>query len=216
MPEEAATIRGMLSNASVKLEAGVDLTSGSFAGHEIMLCISGVGKAFAGATTQLVITRFNPDAILNIGLAGSCVKGLPISGVIIADKIVYHDFIVDFEKEPDPFIPDGKLTALAEKACKILKIPHIRGTAATGDQFINDERVKKNIIGRTGCSCVEMEAAAIAAVAQKNGVPYTTIKVVSDDASDAAEDSFHEVFSLGAYCDRSAMIIAEILNMLPL
>ena len=217
MPEEAEKLRSMLTKTSSEQHAGTECTKGIFAGQEVVLCISDIGKANAAATTQMVIDTFAPDILLNIGLAGSCSPDLPISGVVVANRLMYHDFYLIFDEQSpfqSGFTPDEDLSERAAEACRALDLVFKRGVVATGDQFIADEDVKADIIERTEASCVEMEGAAIAHIAQKNGVPYASVKVMSDDASKEALEDFYEVFSLGAYCERSAAIIGEILRSL--
>ena len=217
MPEEAEKLRSMLSHAKQETHGGILCTVGSYASHQVVLCISDIGKANAAATTQMVIDTFQPEILLNIGLAGSCSPDLPISGVVVATALMYHDFFLVFDEEQplkSGFTPDADLSDRAAEACRVLEFPFKRGIVATGDQFVADEDVKKDIVERTGAACVEMEGAAIAQIAQKNAIPFASIKVLSDDASEQALEDFYEVFSIGAYCERSAAIIGEILSSL--
>ena len=61
------------------------------------------------------------------------------------------------------------------------------GTVASGDQFVCQKNHKQEIIANTGAMCTEMEGAAIAHVAWRNGIPFTVIRAISDKADDSAE-----------------------------
>lgn len=217
MEEEIKLLSGKMQNVKKQTLRGVEITNGLIGAHEVNLCISGVGKVNAAATTQLNISELNCDIILNIGLAGNCSR-LNLGGAVVADKLVYHDYKMIWAAESAPFTefftPDKALSDKARAALEKLSVEHIDGTVASGDQFIEDSAVKADIITRTGCKCVEMEGAAIAHIAQKNAVPYAIIKVISDNADEGGIDGFHETISLGGYCEKSSRIIAELVSSL--
>ncbi|MEG0751441.1 MAG: 5'-methylthioadenosine/S-adenosylhomocysteine nucleosidase [Oscillospiraceae bacterium] len=217
MDEEIALLRSHMQNISARREAGLIMTDGTLASNEIVLCLSGVGKTNAAATAQYAISAEHVDAIINIGLAGNCTD-LPLGGAVVPDSLVYHDLKMEWVSENPPyldrFIPDDKLAAAALKACEKVGVPIARGTLATGEQFVCDNDVKSDIMRRTGAACIDMEGTAIAHIAQKNEVPFVTVKVMSDNASDGALGSFHETLALEQYCERSAAIVCELVTLI--
>ncbi len=217
MEDEIKLLARYMENVTAATERGVRVTRGTIGAHEVNLCIGGVGKVNAAAAAQYNVSDFGCDVILNIGLAGSC-AALPLGGVVVADKLVYHDYEMRFAAMDPPykefFTPDERLTGIAVKALEKLGRVYMRGTVASGDQFIEDSAVKRDIIARTSCACVEMEGCAIAHVAEKNGVPFAAIKVMSDNADERGDESFHETMSLGGYCAESSEIIRTMLEML--
>lgn len=215
--DEIGLLRKRMDMALTKDHAGVKITNGTLLSHEVILCLGGIGKSNAAATAQLVASEYAPDLIINIGLAGNCTN-LPLGGAVIADRLVYHDFKMEWAAESPPglleFTPDPVLTGYAEEACKELMVPYAFGTVATGDQFIEDTALRTDIIRRTGCACVEMEGAAVAHIAHKNDIRYVTIKILSDNADEGAHDTFNAVLPLGAYCETSVGIVAGIVKRL--
>ena len=61
------------------------------------------------------------------------------------------------------------------------------GRVVSGDQFISDNAVKDMLIETFHGSCAEMEGAAIAHGAWRNGIPFVVIRAISDKADDSAE-----------------------------
>ena len=62
---------------------------------------SGMGKVNAARTTQVLIDNMNVDYILNVGVAGSVSKNINKCDIVVADKLVQHDFDLrplNFEK----------------------------------------------------------------------------------------------------------------------
>lgn len=213
LPEEAALISGIFNEMTTACLAGVTFTRGTAAGHHLALCLSGIGKANAAATTQLVISAFAPEAIMNIGLAGNCTPALPLGGAVVAERLVYHDINIRLTAPaPEDAVPDAHLVQAAVETLAALDIPFVAGTVATGDQFITDSAVRDDIIARTGAACVEMEGAAVAHIAAKNGLPFVTVKLMSDHADDIAGADFDACLAVDAYCARSAAIVAGMIE----
>ncbi|MBQ5412679.1 MAG: 5'-methylthioadenosine/adenosylhomocysteine nucleosidase, partial [Oscillospiraceae bacterium] len=86
-------------------------------------------------------------------------------------------------------------------------IVYRNGTVASGDQFISDNTLKASIIQKTGCSCVEMEGAAIAHISLKNGIPFCLVKIISDNADDDAGEQFDETVLISSYLETSVPFI---------
>ena len=216
MDEEIRLLREVMENAKEEERAGIRVTSGRLCGHDIELLLGGIGKANAAATVQFAVCTFRPDFLLNIGLAGNCTGTLPLGGAVIADRLVYHDFKMEWAAEAPPrklfFTPDAELMRRVGGVCAKLGVPCLQGTVATGDVFVQDEEVRNDIVARTGASAVEMEGAAFAHMAEKNGLPYVVIKIMSDNASTGALEDFHASLPLGAYCKTSVSILTELLR----
>jgi adenosylhomocysteine nucleosidase len=65
---------------------------------------------------------------------------------------------------------------------------HVKiGRVASGDQFVAEKALKNRIIERTQGLCTEMEGAAIAQTAYRNGVPFVILRAISDKADGSAE-----------------------------
>ena len=178
---------------------------------EVVLALCGIGKANAGACTQLLISDQHVDAVLNIGLAGSACH-IPIGGAVLVTEATYHDlYPIDFVAEDYPtltsFPADKRLFDIAEKILSDMGVVYTKGIVATGDQFISNSETKQDIISRTNCSAVEMEGCAIAHIAAKNDIPFCLVKIISDSADEEAEDQFHDTLTIAEYLDTSTNFI---------
>ena len=157
--------------------------------NESIICYlveSGIGKVNATRTTQILIDKMNVDYILNVGVAGSVSKEVNKCDIVIADKLVQHDFeltIYNYEKGEIPNIGkyidcDEYLIDIA-KNVKIDSNVHI-GVIASGDIFISDENMGAKINKKFDALCVEMEGAAIAQVCRLCRIPFLVIRAISD------------------------------------
>ena len=206
-----AEIGQLNDHGEISTVCGVRYAEVPFGSNTAVIALSGIGKVNAGACVQVLISVLKCDAILNIGLAGNACD-LPIGGVVIADRVVYHDiypenFISQDAPGTSEFIPDQAMRETAREIIEEMGTVYKNGTVASGDQFISDNSLKESIINKTGCSCVEMEGAAIAHIALKNNVPFCLVKMISDNADDDAGEQFDETVLISDYLKTSVPFI---------
>jgi|GEM_PF-282157 len=66
------------------------------------------------------------------------------------------------------------------------------GRVATGDCFVSSQEKKAFLRKEFQASCCEMEGAAIAQIAKKNGVPFLILRFISDEANTKAPMTYTE------------------------
>jgi adenosylhomocysteine nucleosidase len=211
MPEEVTILKNMLSNSSGEKIAGLNVYKGILHGKNVVVCQSGMGKVAAAAATQLLVTKYQIDRIINSGIAGNMSGKVGIGDVVISKIALYHDAEIKMIDQSYPFLDEYKsdenLTAAASRACEETGTTYICGKIATGDKFIGDSKAKKLIWDYCQPDCVEMEGAAIAHIAAKNDIPFVVIRAMSDDADEnAAKTILKKGFDISQYCDRAAKI----------
>ena len=87
-----------------------------------------------------------------------------------------------------------------ERAAEAVNPGHTKiGRVASGDQFIADKEKKDFIIEKTQALCTEMEGAAIAQTAYRNGVPFVILRAISDKADNSAEMDYPTFETLSAH-----------------
>lgn len=191
----------------------------------VVLVRSGIGKVNAAICTQILITRFGVDCIINTGTAGALGEGVKIFDIVISTDAVQHDVnAVHFGYElghvpqtPSPFWQaDLGLREKAVAAFSKLKsagsIPKdvnaYCGRIASGDIFVAENEQRDFIIKTFQPLCTEMEGAAIAQVASLNNCPFTIIRSMSDSAG-KNDKSFisYEAFSKEAAKTASALVL---------
>lgn len=151
-----------------------------------ILVESGVGKVNAARTTQILIDNMDVDCIFNIGVAGGLDQNLNILDVVIADKLVQHDFDITAFNHEKGYIPNvGKYINCDEYllniATKVNPDNTIKiGTIASGDIFCTDINMSTKINKKFNALAVEMEGASIAQVCFLNNIPFLVIRSISD------------------------------------
>ncbi len=174
----------------------------------------GVGKVNAARTTQILIDNIKVDCIFNIGVAGSVNNDVNVLDVVIADKLVQHDFdITSFDHEKG-YIPNVGIYINTDEyllnKCINTDIntnKHI-GVIASGDIFCKDKTMSNKIGTKFNALCVEMEGASIAQVCHLCNIPFIVIRSISDspNANDNNTLTYEEVLT------KSCKIVANYLK----
>ena len=202
MAVEVQTLKEQMENLTVKRICNMEFFEGTLEGLPVVVVVCGVGKVNAALCVQVLCDCFKVDAIVNTGVAGSLCAELDIGDFVISSDAMYHDFdchvlTSDYPVGQVPgmdvraFPADAELAHIALKAADAVHPGHCRiGRVASGDQFICRKDQKEQIIRDTSALCTEMEGAAIAHAAYRNGVPFVVIRAISDKADDSAEMDF--------------------------
>ncbi|MBQ8081494.1 MAG: 5'-methylthioadenosine/adenosylhomocysteine nucleosidase [Clostridia bacterium] len=189
MESEIATLRSQLTDRSDLSVAGIAFYRGRLKGREAVISRCGIGKVHAAMCAQLMIERFAPDLILNIGVAGALDERLDIADVVVTQSAVEHDMDTTPIGDPLGLIsgPDVVHMPVDQAAAGCLKQVVLSigkrcvvAAIATGDQFIERLEQKQQIASRFGAAACDMEGGAIAQVCLENGVPYAAYRAISD------------------------------------
>ena len=154
--------------------------------EDVIACCGGVGKVNAAMATQLLITLYRPDVILNAGVAG-CFEEVPIGTLVLAEGFVQHDVDTSGVGDPVGLVSTVKQItfptsdfAAAKAAMDKVGLPYRTGLVATGDWFAVPCRRTQWIADTFHPLLCEMEGCAVAQVCMRNGVKCMAIKSVSD------------------------------------
>ncbi len=199
MEIEVATLKEKMQNRMERTVAGTQYCEGVLEGLPVVVVRCGVGKVNAALTVQTLCDLFGVTHIVNTGVAGSLDPALDIGDFVISSDAVYHDFDCSSLNRAyvvgqvpglsvRAFPADKELMDIAYAAANNTCPGHAKvGTVASGDQFVSSKEAKIRIIEDTGALCTEMEGAAIAHGAWRNGVPFVILRAISDKADDSAE-----------------------------
>lgn len=220
MEEEVTLLRDHIENQEQTVIAGCEFTSGKMENAEVVLLRSGIGKVNAAMSTTLLLEVFKPDVVINTGSAGGFHPDLNVGDVVISSEVRHHDVDVtvfgyeygQVPQLPAAFIADEKLVEIAEKAAtEISDIQVVKGLIATGDSFMNDPTRVEFVRGKfKDLQAVEMEAAAIAQVAQQFNTPFVIIRSLSDIAGKESNISFEQYLEKAAV--NSANLVMKIVK----
>lgn len=220
LEEITALKQEMTIDRSVEI-AHVQFYEGTMSNKEIVLCQCGVGKVNAALTTQILIDRFEVTHIIFTGVAGAVEEQLDVGDIVISTSAMQHDIDASplgFKKGQIPmydgssdFQSDNSLIALAEESSTVCGDRNIvKGRIVSGDQFIADANVVRDLRDTFSAVCVEMEGAAVAQVATLNAIPFVIIRSISDKANGEASMSFSEFTELAS--EQSRLIVSKMIE----
>ncbi len=161
---------------------------------EVVALYSGVGKVNSAAAAMHLVD-IGCDALLNYGLSGG-INNAKRGEIVFPERFIEHDFFIPIngykpcEKPLQKYIYEADKTLL-EKA--LLCGFTVKGTAATGDRFINNDSERAMLSESFGAVSCDMESAAIAYVCDFAGVPFAAMRKISDNAGDNAEIAYREL-----------------------
>lgn len=170
---------------------------GTFGTVDAVAVYSGVCKVNAAIAAQILIDGFGADAVINAGTAGGMDKDVELFDTIAAEQTVYHDVADDILTEFHPwmktsyFQADPALLDAARRYAKASPDPVRFGTIATGEAFIEDHR-REEICAAFAPLAVDMESAAAAHVCYVNGIPFLSVRAVTDTAEHKGIENFEQ------------------------
>lgn len=211
MEEEVDFLIHQMTDVTEEEIAGLTFYHGDLMEKDTVVVQTGIGKVNMAACTQLLITAFHVDMLINIGVAGSLRDDVHVGDIVVSEKAVQYDFSVEgLPSYQEGLIPgfgeelgfraDVELVSLACQAARKV-LPEYQcytGTIVTGDQFIAKAEAKKHLAEEFDGLCTEMEGGAMAQVAVMNHVPFVIIRSISDEADENALKKFetHEELAI--------------------
>ena len=207
MGVEVKALADLLENKKSETISGVEYLSGTIYGRDVVLAVCGIGKVFAAICAQTMILKYNPEIIINTGVAGTLSSELSIGDIAISDFVVQHD--MDTSPLGDPVgllsginivkIPsDEKIYKKIETAVKETNTNYKIGTIASGDQFLASNEVKSRIVDNFGAIAGEMEGGSIGHVCFVNQVPFCVLRAISDCADGSGAKNYMEFLDKAA------------------
>lgn len=155
-----------------------------------------IGKEAAVLMAWESIKIFHPDLIISVGTAGGFQqKGADIGDVYISNLIQYHDRLFH---PVTALINYGIGTSESYNLIDIAtKIGLKSGNISTGNSLMPSQQETEQM-EKNNAELKEMEAAAIAEVANLKKIPVIAIKVVTDfvDSTSSPEEQFYKNYKM--------------------
>lgn len=179
---------------------------------------SGAGEIASAAGTQLLISEFGAEVIINFGVVGALTEEMTTAELCIVEKVIHYDFDTSnwlnlprgqYPDQSSAYVPaDEKLISKAIEINPSLK----KVVCASADKFVDGADEKSGLHEKYGADICEMEAAGIVLTCARNGVPCLLIKAVSDSLTGGGAEFMTELKRVSAICfDTTDKIIRSII-----
>ncbi len=206
MPEEIAPLLEKVGEYRLTEFADNKYYEAEYAGHELVIAYSKIGKVFSALTASTMLQKFGAEVLLFSGVAGAINPKLKIGNLIAATQLCQHDLDITAFGHPYGYVPEGKqfidtdkeLIAKAKEVASEMGLNLMEGIIATGDQFVADPK-RNEWIGETfKADALEMEGASVACICDAMNVPFFVLRAISDAADMDASFSFDEFLESSA------------------
>lgn len=221
MTVEIEGIIAKMENVEHQFIAKMVFTTGTIGNTEVVAVECGVGKVNAAMCTQIMIDKYNPDVIINSGVAGALDKSVTIGDTVVGTAVIQHDMNTSALGEPLGTITirestmtsipaDAETVEKLAKACEECDVKYFKGKIASGDLFVASVKQRNKIHERFSAIACEMEGAAVGHVCYRNEVDYCVLRVISDDLEKSDGMDFVTFCKLAA--DKSITVITKFLE----
>lgn len=205
MAEEMSALRSSGLASREYVAYGFPIVEIDRGAKRLVVIESGIGKINAAAASALAIARWQVSALFIVGLAGAMKEDLTLGDVVVASAAATHDFdlrplVRDRGRLPGRdsalYPASQELLTVATNASRevlasnvtTLGVKLISGLVVSGDALVSDGNLKSEILKSfPEAACVDMETSAIAQIAERAGIGWGAIRVISDQADDTFE-----------------------------
>lgn len=167
-------VKPLLKEASLEEKVALKSTTlqfGKFRGVDVVFCRTGIGMANAHEGAECLFEHAKPDLVLSLGCAGAAHPDLETGDVVLPQEI-------KSETPSDRFLTAEADRIDLERLLREEQIPYSVGNLMTLWKLAG-KRAKEEA-GAKGAACVDMETAAIAAIAEKSSTPFVSLRVIFD------------------------------------
>ena len=204
--EIEAVLEQMGGLVKTQRQAGFTVYTYDFGGAELLVIHAGCGEIAAAAATQLLISLYGVELVVNFGVVGGLTKEMGLLRCCVVEQVVHYDMdtspvdhweVGRYPDYPTVYIPTTK--ALVEKALALA--PELKAvTCASGDKFVDAPEKKAALHEQFGAEICEMEAAGIVLTCNRAGVDCLLIKAVSDSITGGADEFSRAIREASRLC----------------
>lgn len=222
---------------------GLRIARGMLGGSEVVATVAGMGTVNVAAATQLLLSVYDAGTVIFSGIAGGLNPALHIDDIVIGERLRYTDTDTALIAESAPGLEEFASTpALVDLAEQVLRArgyaaiadggrqlagagnaageaavdtpAYLRGTIATGNRFVTGAALRAAVVAETAADCAEMEGAAVAHIAAKNGAACLVLRAISDNCDEAYDAFCERSFDVDGYARRASEIVLDIVAQL--
>jgi len=221
MDEEVEILQQEMEVHLEKEIGGLHFYQGVLENKSVVLVKSGIGKVNAAICTQILISEFSVEKIINTGVAGAIAEGLNLLDIVVSTELQQYD--VDarefgYKLGEIPRMATSIFTAdpsLVKKAYekgteRFGKSAVLKGKIVSGDTFVSSIAMKLQLEKEFEAMCTEMEGASIAHACYMNRIPFVVIRTMSDKADGSANTNYKTFVTKAAF--RSKELVKDIIK----
>ncbi|WP_315096600.1 5'-methylthioadenosine/S-adenosylhomocysteine nucleosidase [uncultured Cellulomonas sp.] len=187
-------------------------------GRQVLLVQCGIGLVNSATAAAVAIQGTHPRAVISAGSAGGVGLDVRVGDVVVGSEYLYSGAdarafgyeLGQVPGMPEVYEAEQILHDAAATASVDLRI--LSGTILSGDAFIDATRIDRMRSAFPSAMATDMESAALAHTAHLYGVPFLSVRGISDLCGPVAGADF--LTHVDDAADRSAVVVLEVLRRL--
>ena len=200
-PEEYQTCKKILKLRNETELAGRLISSRKEKDVEVIAVSAGAGKIHCASATQLIIDKFEPDFIFDVGAAGSLSEKLNINDIVCGEYSFEYDVCPD--DDLTKMTDDLKTSTVLNKASSqetlkefsnwveknmgsIIKV----GNIASGEKDVDSRELRQELREKLGAIACNWETSSVLKTAQLNGIKSFSFRVITDNADEGMNTDY--------------------------
>lgn len=124
--------------------------------HGAVVAVAGMGRQAATLAAKIVASNYSPGILISAGFGGALTSDRRAGDVVTAREVIDSE--------------TGERYAAGSGGSTVLTVSGVTGVAG-----------KRDLASRWNADMIDMEAAAVAEVAQKLGIEFAAVKAISDE-----------------------------------
>jgi adenosylhomocysteine nucleosidase len=140
-----------------------NLISGKIDNQEVTILHTGVGAKNCNSRLEILLHKARPSLVISSGFAGGVSEEMRVGDLILAQNF------------SDPGLLANAERLLRKREPRLVKL-------FTSASIIDSVAERNEIAQAAGAAAVDMETGAIADVCKVHGVPFLSLRVISDSA----------------------------------
>jgi nucleoside phosphorylase len=159
--------------------------SARYSSKEIIIVLTGMGKANAERAVEYTVTKYSPDLALSVGFGGALYEGAVIGDVVWGSRVfLIQDDITETLDLPNLKDIVGRLPATFAVR---------EGSILTLAKWMKKADIKKFLPNELSLPVCDMETFFLAKAAMKERLPFFTIRSITDRAGEEIPHDFMSV-----------------------
>lgn len=171
MKEETGPFLAVMNVTKNYTVENVMIWEGSLNGRDVVLAQCGMGRGNAEKCTSSLLNNYEVEALIFSGVGGSTELGIGVGDVVVASEILSLN-------PSETYRTDSRLASMAMNNSFDFEVHY--GRFYTTTPIILDEFVLYPYLRLRGVKCAEMENSPMARIATERGVPFLSVRGISD------------------------------------
>ena len=163
---------------------------------------AGAGKIRCASASQLIIDKFEPDFIFDVGASGSLSEKLSINDIVCAEHSFEYDVCPDDDlaKMTDDLKTSTVLNKVSSKevlkefsnlAKETMGATIKIGNIASGEKDVDNKELQQELHHKLGAIACNWETSSVLKTAQLNEIKSFSFRVITDNADEGMNDDYN-------------------------